>query len=326
MIEDIYWTEAYRPDTLDNIIGNEEVVSAMQDWEETGDMPNLLFSGPSGTGKTAIATAFAKDFYGDDWRANFLELNASDERGIDVVRDRIKGFAKQAPAGPYPFKIIYLDEADNLTNDSYAALRRVMEDYAENTRFILSCNYINQILDAIQSRCVPFSVEALDREDVIRVLERVAEGEDLEYTDEALELIAEYADGDARRAINTLQASSSGGEINSDTLDKIVGVIDNSLIAEIIDLAVGSKVDEAQEKLTVDLLKNGADPRSVCDAFLKVLKRSNLPPDVKMKAIHQLGETEYRISTGCSPHIQFNSYLAHLSVIRHLSLPHYEDD
>lgn len=325
MIEDIYWTEKYRPDTLDDIIGNKEVVSSMKNWKETGDMPNLLFTGPSGTGKTAISTAFAKDFYGDDWRSNFLELNASDDRGIDVVRERIKGYAKQSPVGPYPFKIIYLDEADNLTNDSYAALRRVMEDYADNTRFILSCNYLNEIHDAIQSRCVVFSVDALGRDEVINILENVAEGEGLDHAGEGLELIAEYANGDARRAINTLQAASSGDEVNLETLDRVVGVIDESLVEEIIKLAVGSKVDKAQEKLTVDLLKKGVDARRICDSFLRVLKKSNLPADVKMKAIHQLGETEYRISVGCSPHIQFNSYLAHLCVIRHMGLSHYED-
>lgn len=325
MIEDIYWTEKWRPDTLDDIIGNEEVVSAMQDWKETGDMPNLLFTGPSGTGKTAISTAFAKDFYGDDWRSNFLELNASDDRGIDVVRDRIKSYAKQAPAGPYPFKIIFLDECDNLTNDSYAALRRVMEDYSENTRFILSCNYLNEIHDAIQSRCVVFSVDALGRSEVIQILEKVADGEDLDYDYKGLEMIADYASGDARRAINTLQAASTGNEVNIETLDKVVGVVDEDLVEEIIDLSVGSQVGKAQEMLTVDLLKQGVDARRICDTFLRVLKRGNLPPDVKMKAIHQLGETEYRISTGCSAHIQFNAYLAHLSVIRHMSLPHYEE-
>ncbi|MFW6265549.1 MAG: AAA family ATPase, partial [Halanaeroarchaeum sp.] len=146
------WVEKYRPERLADVVGHEDIIDRVESYVARDDLPHLLFSGPAGTGKTATASAIAKELYGDDWRENFLELNASDERGIDVVRDRIKNFAR-ASFGGYNYRIIFLDEADALTSDAQSALRRTMEQFSNNTRFILSCNYSSKIIDPIQSRC-----------------------------------------------------------------------------------------------------------------------------------------------------------------------------
>lgn len=322
-VSDVMWVERHRPETLDDIVGNDELVNQLKDWAESGDLPNVFLAGPAGTGKTATAAAYAKDFYGDDWRRNFLEMNASDERGIDIVRNRIKPEAEQAPAGDYPYTIIFLDEADQLTKDSQAALRRVMEQYTDRTRFILSGNYLNQIIDPIQSRCAIFRVSPMSDPELTDLLAEIAEKEGLDCTRDALETVVDYSEGDARKAINTLQAASSGGRISTSGIDSVVGLVDPETVERIVELAMGGEVDEAQEKLQIDLLKDGVDSQTLADEFLSVLRRADMPADSKVKAIDKLAETEARILNGGRPNIQWSGFVAHLCVARHLSLEPY---
>jgi len=168
------WTEKHRPDTLDEIVGQEKIVGRLKAFVEEGTIPHLMFGGPAGTGKTTSAISLAKDLYGDEWKQNFMETNASDERGIDVVRDRIKDFARTKPVNA-EYKIIFLDEADALTSDAQQALRRTMEQFSDNCRFILSCNYSSKIIDPIQSRCAVFRFNRLEEEDVKKYIKRIAE-------------------------------------------------------------------------------------------------------------------------------------------------------
>src|SRR5438876_654706 len=157
------WVEKYRPKSLDEVVGQEEIVERLQAYAKTGNLPHLLFAGPAGTGKTTCAIALARDMFGENWRQNYFELNSSDERGIDTVRTKVKEIARLAPFGGTNFKIIFLDEADNLTADAQAALRRTMETYSKTSRFILSANYSSRLIEPIQSRTAVFRFRPLNR-------------------------------------------------------------------------------------------------------------------------------------------------------------------
>lgn len=325
-ISNIPWTERHRPETLDEVVGNENAVGVMKDWVDDETVPNVLLIGPSGTGKTTAATAFARDVFGDDWKANFLEMNASDDRGIDVVRNQIKPQAQQASAGDYPYKVLFLDEFDSMTKDAQAALRRVMEDNSDNTRFFLSCNYVNKIIDPIQSRCAPLRFSPLDTSEMLTVLERVADRENVDYDRDALEMVAEYADGDARRGIYTLQMASMGDDMTMSDVQGMVSTVNEDDLQEIVELAMGGDIDTAQERLTVDFLKQGVDPATLADGLYSVLRDADLPEDIHYKvALDKLGEAEWRCMRGANPHIHFNSFLADLTVARHASLQPYQD-
>lgn len=323
-VSESIWVESYRPETLDEIVGHEKIVERMQSFLEDSECPNILFAGPQGVGKTAIVTAFARQKYGDGWRNNVLELNASDDRGIDVVRERIKRFARQGTADGHDFKIIFLDEADQLTKDAQTALRRVMEDYADTTRFFLSCNYLNQIIGPIQSRCAPFRVSGLENEDVKKVLERVTEGEGIEASDEALDMIVQDCRGDARKAINTLQVVTQGDRLLEESLETVIGTVDDEMVKGVVDMAVGGELKEAMETVQIDILKQGIDSRTLADSFLRVIQRhDDLPDDAKVKMIHKLADKEYRTKMGADPLVQWSAFVADINVARHLSLEKY---
>ena len=210
------WIERYRPARLAEIVGQDEIVERLQSYVRSGSLPHLLFTGPAGVGKTTAAVALAREFFGETWHMNFRELNASDERGIDVVRNQIKEFARTSPLDGAEFKILFLDEADALTTDAQAALRRTMETYARTCRFVLSCNYSSKIIDPIQSRCAIYRFRPLTQAAIGEEVRRIAEAERLTVTDGAIEAIAYVAQGDMRRAINALQ----GAAMVSDEVDE----------------------------------------------------------------------------------------------------------
>jgi replication factor C small subunit len=208
-IKEEIWIEKYRPIRLDQVTGQEETIERLKSYVATKNLPHLLFSGPPGVGKTASAVSIAREIFGEDlWRENFTELNASDERGIDVVRTKIKNFAKTAPMGGAGFKIIFLDEADALTPDAQSALRRTMERFSNNCRFILSCNYSSRIIEPIQSRCAVFRFRRLSNEAIRKRLEYIAEDQGLSITEDGYEAIVYVAQGDMRKAVNSLQAAA----------------------------------------------------------------------------------------------------------------------
>ena len=203
------WTEKYRPSTFEEIVGQEDILKRVKSLTNSLNVPHMLFAGPAGTGKSTLAIIVAKILFGNLWRENYLELNASDARGIDVVRQEVKSFARTKSLGNVPFKIIFLDEADALTKEAQQALRRTMENYTGTCRFIMSCNYSSKIIDPIQSRCVVFRFKLLEKKDIEKRLRIIAQNEKLSLDEKSIEALYEGSEGDCRRAINILQASAS---------------------------------------------------------------------------------------------------------------------
>jgi replication factor C small subunit len=307
------WIEKYRPQTLDDVYGQEDIVDRLRSYIEQDDLPHLLFAGPAGVGKTTSATAIARAVYGDDWRGNFLELNASDERGIDVVRDRIKNFARSSFGG-FDYRIIFLDEADSLTSDAQSALRRTMEQFSDNTRFILSCNYSSKIIDPIQSRCAVFRFSPLGDDAVRDQVRDIAEAEDIELTEDGLDALVYAAGGDMRRAINSLQAAATTGEVVD---EEAVYLITSTARPEEIEAMVRSAIDgdflAARSKLETLLVDTGMAGGDVIDQLHRSVWDFDLDERTTVRLMERIGEADYRITEGANEQVQLEALLASLA-------------
>ncbi|GBC75633.1 DNA polymerase III subunit tau [archaeon HR06] len=307
----LMWTEKYRPQKLSELV-NQAVVKdrLMNLLKKPEDMPHLLFAGPPGTGKTTAALCIAKQILKDTWQDNTLELNASDERGIETVRERIKIFARYVDPR-VPFRIIILDEADEMTSSAQTALRRIMEESSRICRFILICNYPSNIIEPIQSRTALFWFNPLKLEDVVGYLKEILKKEGIKnYSEEALTLIYEITKGDLRQAINFLQAASTLGDINEDNVRKISGLSGKTKVNEVINLALNGKLKEARE-MFIELTRVYGIPEK---DFLKYagdyLLNSNL--NNMDEVIRILAEYDYRLIMGANPEIQIMALLAEL--------------
>ncbi len=311
------WLEKYRPDTLDDVLGQDHVVSRLKGYVRAGQFPHLLFAGPAGTGKTTCAIAGAKEVFGEDWRENFQELNASDERGINTVRTKIKDFARTAPLGGASFKIIFLDEADNLTSDAQSALRRTMESYAGTCRFVLSCNYSSRIIDPIQSRCTIFRFKPIGEEAVRQMVDRIAANEGLEVSDDAMEAILYVASGDMRRAVNTLQMSAAiSDEIDSDVIYETATAARPEEVEEMVALALQGEFMDARDKLDNLLVDQGLSGEDVVRQFLLTVLEVAIDDHLKVELVDRLGEAEYRLVMGSNERVQLEAMLANFGTVK----------
>ncbi len=307
------WIEKYRPHSLGDVKGHEHIVERLESYVERDDLSHMLFSGPAGTGKTASAVAIARELYGDDWQENFLELNASDQRGIDVVRDRIKTFARSSFGG-YDYRIIFLDEADALTSDAQAALRRTMEQFSNNVRFILSCNYSSQIIDPIQSRCTVFRFSPLGDEAVAAQVREIASAEGIELTDDGVEALVYAADGDMRKAINALQAAGVLGEtVNEDAVFAVTSTARPEEIEEMVTTALSGEFVAAREQLDELLTEKGIAGGDVIDQLHRSVWEFDLDDRAAVRLMDRLGEADYRITEGANERIQLEALLASLA-------------
>ena len=316
-IAELLWAEKYRPRSLDEIVNQEEVVTRLKKFVEERNMPHLLFAGPPGTGKTTAAHALAHDLYGENYQRYLLELNASDERGIDVIRTKVKEFARSRVPGEIPFKIIILDEADNMTADAQQALRRLMEMYTATTRFILIANYPSKIIEPIQSRCAFFRFTPLKKEDVIARLRWIAEREKVEYDVEALEVIYEISEGDMRRAINILQAAAALGKVTVDAVYKVVGLAHPREIKEMIKLALDGKFTDARGKLRQLMVEYGLSGIDIIKQIHREIFSTDLklPEPLRVLIADYAGEIQFRLAEGGDDEIQLNAFLARLVLV-----------
>lgn len=304
------WTDKYRPDSLEEITGQQDIVSRLSAFVDEGSIPHLMFTGPAGTGKTTSAMAVAKDLYGDEWRQNFKETNASDDRGIDVVREEIKDFARTKPVDA-DYKIIFLDEADALTTDAQQALRRTMEQYSDNARFILSCNYSSKIIDPIQSRCALFRYNRLEESEVREYVSKVSSHENFTVSDEALDAILRVASGDLRRTTNILQTVAlRKDEVDEEDIYTAAASLRPDEINEILEKALNQEFMDARNQLSDLMIDRGLDGKDVIDAIHREVLDLDITDDKKMKMIENLGEYQFRIVQGGSNDIQIEALLA----------------
>jgi len=308
------WIEKYRPQRLEEVVGHDAITERLRRYINQQDLPHLLFAGPAGTGKTTSAIAIAKEVYGDDWRENFLELNASDQRGIDVVRDRIKSFAR-ASFGGYDHRIIFLDEADALTDEAQSALRRTMEQFSDNTRFILSCNYSSRIIDPIQSRCAVFRFSPLGDEAVETQIGRIAETEDIELTDDAVDALVYAADGDMRKAINGLQAAAVMGEsVDEEAVYTITSTARPEEIQEMVERALDGEFTAARAQLDELLTDVGIAGGDIIDQMHRSVWEFDLAEREAVRLMEHIGEADYRITAGANEQVQLEALLASLAL------------
>jgi replication factor C small subunit len=310
------WTEKYRPKKLEDIIGQDEITSRLKAYVKSGNLPHLLFAGPAGTGKTTSAIALARELYDEAWHQNFHELNASDERGIQVVRTKIKEFARTQPIGERPFKIIFLDEADALTPEAQAALRRTMERYSGTCRFILSCNYSSKIIEPIQSRCATFRFRAIHEDDVKKYVARLAKAEGLTVTEDGYAALLYVSRGDLRKVTNALQVGATlGKKITDEVLYKSTATARPEDVQELLNVALTGEFLKAREYLDNLLINYGLSGEDIIRQIHHELFNLDIPDITKVDLVDTIGNIEFRLVEGSNERIQLESLIAHFVLV-----------
>ncbi len=308
--------EKYRPDGLDEVINQEEIVARLKAYVKTGNLPHLLFAGPAGTGKTTCAIALARELFGEDWRGNFGETNASDQRGIDVIRTTIKNQARMAPIGQRGFKILFLDEADHLTNDAQAALRRTMEMYTRTARFVISVNYSSRIIPPIQSRCALFRFRPLKPEHVKEYVARIAKAEGLKVTEDGMEALVYVAQGDLRRATNALQvAAALSKSVDSNSLYRAAGAARPEDVRRMVETAVKGDFLGARNMLDDLLIEYGLAAEDLLREIYRAVYDLSVPDEVKVEMVDRVGEADFRLIQGANDRIQLEALMSSFALM-----------
>ncbi len=299
---------------LDQVRGQNDITSRLKAFVASKNMPHLLFAGPAGVGKTTCALAMARELYGDLWKDFVLETNASDERGIDVVRNKIKDFARTKSVSDAPFKIVYLDEADALTREAQQALRRTMEDYSNSTRFILSCNYSSKIISPIQSRCAVFRFKPLPKDDALRLLAIITQNENITADAQALEFIYLASEGDMRKAENLLQACAAVAKhVDLRAVNQVVSFAEPQEVTRVLELALKGNFANSKIALIDLMIKHGLSGLDVIKQVQQQILNLNLPERTKVELIKKCGEYEFRMVEGSNEFIQLAAMLADFS-------------
>ena len=319
-VENRPWVEKYRPKVLNDIANQKAIIKRLKQFVKDNSMPHLIFAGPAGTGKTTSALAMVRELYGRKMNINktYLELNASDARGIDVIRTYIKDFAKALPPVNIPFKTLILDEADNMTAPAQQALRRTMERYTKNCRMILICNYSNKIIPPIQSRCVVFRFSSLNNDDIKTRVKYVAKQENITLTSGGLNAITDISRGDCRRAINYLQSSGTiSKKIDQGIVFKVAGEVPREKIKEIIQTALEGQL-QLSIKLLDELIKEyGLSGQNIIKNIHREIYELEIQEEVKIELSKLLAEFEYRLSQGGTEEIQLQALLAKIVLMQY---------
>lgn len=315
-IEDLAWTEKYRPAKIADVIGQDAIVERLHAFVKNKNFPNMIFAGPPGTGKTTSAIALAKELYGDSIGEAFLELNASDARGIDIIRGRVKEFARTMPLTSGLLKIIFLDEADALTPEAQHALRRTMERYSSTTRFIFSANYASKIIEPIQSRCVVLRFKPLKEDEIKKYTMRIEKGEKLEMDQKAVEALIYVSEGDLRKLINVLQSAAAlNRKITEQEIYDIASRARSKEIVSMLRYALSGEFVKARADLNTLMLNHGMSGEDVLLQCYREALNLEVDDRLKLNLVKKVGEYNFRIVEGANERIQLEAMLADLALI-----------
>ena len=312
-LSNIMWVEKYRPKKMTELVNQKEIVGSINSMlKKQSELPHLLFSGSAGVGKTTAALCLSSEILREHWRTYTLELNASDERGINMVRERVKKFSRFAGLDTeIPFKIIILDEADEMTSDAQTALRRIIEDTSKICRFILIANNLSKIIAPIQSRCVVFKFTRISDKDIISQLKFIAKQEKIKTDEKGLQTICDHTSGDLRHAINILQAAASSGDVTESIVKSVVGLTKTKDVQDVLKLALDGKISNSRDKM-IELIKVYGMSES---DFLKYINQAafNSKTNNLEGMLETIAKYDYRILVGANPEIQLSALLAELA-------------
>jgi replication factor C subunit 2/4 len=312
--------EKYRPHTLADVVGNRDAVDRLRVVQAEGNMPNLILAGPPGTGKTTSVLCLARAMLGPAAKDAVLELNASDDRGIDVVRTKIKMFAqKKTTLPPGRHKLVILDEADAMTTGAQQALRRTMELHSSTTRFALACNASSKVIEPIQSRCAVLRYGRLSDADVLGRLQTVAAAEGVATLPCGLTALVFSADGDMRQALNNLQSTAAGfGLVSEENVLRVCDQPHPATVQAAVERALEGDLDAAHALLT-SLLDKGYSSGDVVGTLFRLLKAlpagGRVPEFAQLEAIREVAETQARLSDGVGTRLQLDGLLARLVAV-----------
>lgn len=311
------WVEKYRPKNIGEIIGHDEVRKRLEVYAREKSMPHLLFAGPAGTGKTTSALALAKELFKGQLEGSFLEMNASSDRGIEVVRNQIKDFARTMSLGGVPFKIIFLDEADALTPDAQNALRRTMEMYTRTARFILSANYSSKIIEPIQSRCALFRFPRIPDPVIESRLESICEKEGVKFDKDGLDAVLYVSEGDMRHAINVLQATAAvGKKVTKEEVYNIASRAKPELVRKLMETALGGRFMEARNVVDDLLINKSISGEEILLQMHKEIENLSVDEQKKLALVNLIGEYNFRLVEGANEKIQLDALLAQIGLIK----------